>query len=190
MKQDTYAFYRVDLPTLQDLTVLLRIGYGRAEIYVSNTNRYPTRSREGVQWFSLGNDGLNQVDVVTSDPNYKPGAYFISVYAVTDLDFGVAAYLDKPATDLRVGKKYGLQVSTYSYRCGRVWALQTLLMSVCDLVIIEKICPQAFAYTCTSLPYPCLLLADASRVTSTDSKQTCHHGHKMQRNVSQRPRLS
>ena len=61
MTQDTYAFYLVDLPSLRDLTVQLALALGNVDMYVSNTNPYPTASREGVSWMSLADEGLNQV---------------------------------------------------------------------------------------------------------------------------------
>lgn len=120
MQHDTYAFYFVALPTEMDLTIQINAAIGDIDMYVSNTNSYPTASREGVDWFSLADEKLNQINVYSSDKGYKLGVYYIGVYARTYCDFGITAYLDQSATTIQMGSKYGILASTFSYRYYRV----------------------------------------------------------------------
>ena len=55
------------------------------------------------------------VDIYTQDSDFKIGTYFISVYAITDSNFGIAAYTDITATKIELGNTYSQTVTTYSY---------------------------------------------------------------------------
>ena len=55
------------------------------------------------------------VDIITQDPNFLLGTYYIGVYAVMDSVFGIAAYTDLTSTEIVLAHTYSQTVTTYSY---------------------------------------------------------------------------
>lgn len=116
----TYSYYSVVAPnTGEDLHFVFRISAGDADVFVSSSNPYPGRDLVGVHWYSQHAAGdITDVVVKSQDPGYlrNGGVYYLSVYAITNLDFGVAAYMDRTAQLLVLGNSYGVLATTYSYR--------------------------------------------------------------------------
>eukprot|EP00960_Hanusia_phi_P076360 768551-Hanusia_phi.AAC.2 len=114
---NTYLYFSLMFTDANsDLHIALRKSVGDSSIFVSTTNPYPGRDRREVGWYSdWRNDGGMSVDVFSFDPGFRRGMFYVSVFAHSYLDIGIAAFSDKTPMAMEIGRTTRATVNTYTY---------------------------------------------------------------------------
>ena len=107
--QGEWKMYYFEVPEISDIDISLASFSGDSDLFVSTG---PDISLDNAMWFSILVSQMDHIQISEKDPHFRPGSFYIGVYALTASTYSLTAHVRKSYVTLISGWPQTYSVSS------------------------------------------------------------------------------